>query len=76
MTAHIVVIGGGITGLAAVEHLTRSDPSMRVTLLEASARLGGHIRTERQDGFVVETGPDVLLAAKPAAIELARRVGL
>jgi protoporphyrinogen/coproporphyrinogen III oxidase len=76
MSGHVVVIGGGITGLAAVEQLTREAPRLRVTLLEGSARLGGHIRTDRQDGFVMEAGPDVLLAAKPAAIELAARVGL
>lgn len=76
MNGHVVVIGGGISGLAAVEQLTRQAPRLRVTLLEGSARLGGHIRTEREDGFVMEAGPDVLLAAKPAAIELAGRVGL
>ena len=76
MSLHVVIVGGGISGLAAAEHLTRQEPRPRVTLLEASARLGGHIRTERRDGFVMEAGPDVLLAAKPAAIELARRSGL
>ena len=76
MTEHIVVIGGGITGLSAVEHLTRTDSRLRVTLLEASDRLGGNIRTDSTDGFVIEHGPDVLLAAKPAALELAARVGL
>lgn len=76
MSGHVIVIGGGISGLAAVEQLTRQAPTLRVTLLEGSSRLGGHIRTERHDGFVMEAGPDVLLAAKPAAIELARRVGL
>jgi protoporphyrinogen/coproporphyrinogen III oxidase len=76
MSGHVVIVGGGISGLAAAEHLTRQEPRPRVTLLEASARLGGHIRTERRDGFVMEAGPDVLLAAKPAAIELARRVGI
>lgn len=76
MNTHVVIVGGGISGLAAAEHLTRQEPRLRVTLLEASPRLGGHIRTERRDGFVMEAGPDVLLAAKPAAIQLATRVGL
>ena len=76
MSDHVVIIGGGISGLAAAEHLSRQEPQLRLTLLEASPRLGGHIRTEQRDGFVMEAGPDVLLAAKPAAIELAKRVGL
>ena len=76
MTLRVAVIGGGISGLAALEHLTRAEPSLQVTLLEAAPRLGGHIRSERQDGFLMEAGPDVILAAKPAAVELARRVGL
>ena len=76
MSDHVVIIGGGISGLAAAEYLSRQEPPPRLTLLEASPRLGGHIRTEQRDGFVMEAGPDVLLAAKPAAIDLAKRVGL
>lgn len=76
MTARVAIIGGGISGLSALEYLTRVAPSLQVTLLESSPRLGGHIRTERSGDFLMEAGPDVLLAAKPAAAELARRVGL
>ena len=76
MTARVAIIGGGISGLTALEHLTRVNPALQVTLLEASPRIGGHIRTERSGGFLMEAGPDVILAAKPAAVELARRVGL
>jgi protoporphyrinogen/coproporphyrinogen III oxidase len=72
----IVVVGGGITGLSAAEHITRIAPDAHVTLLEASRRLGGHIRSERHDGFVMEAGPDVILTMKPAAAELATRVGI
>lgn len=71
-----MIVGGGITGLAAAEQLSRSGGIGRMTLLEGSDRFGGHIRTERSDGFIVECGPDVLLSSKPAATELARRVGL
>jgi oxygen-dependent protoporphyrinogen oxidase len=76
MSGHVAIIGGGISGLSALEELTRVAPSLQVTLLEGSPRLGGHIRTERSGGFLMEAGPDVILAAKPAAVELARRVGL
>ena len=45
-------------------------------LVEASERLGGKVRTERIDGFLVEAGPDSFIAYRPAAIELARELGL
>jgi oxygen-dependent protoporphyrinogen oxidase len=45
-------------------------------VLEATPRAGGLIRTERTDGFIIEAGPDSLLAAKPAGLELVRDLGL
>ncbi len=69
-----VVVGGGITGLAAAYRLTRSG--VPVVLVEASERLGGKIRTERIDGFLVEAGPDSFIAYRPAATELSRELGL
>jgi len=45
-------------------------------LLERSARCGGALETIRRDGFVIETGADSFLSEKPAAAELARRLGL
>ncbi len=76
MTAHIVVIGGGISGLAACWWLERSVPSAVVTLVEASSRVGGWIRTERWGEVLIEHGPDSWVASKPAATVLARAVGL
>ena len=73
---HVVVIGGGISGLAAAEELLRADTRLRVTLLEAAPILGGIIQTERHDGYVIEAGPDVLLATKPAGVEFCARVGV
>jgi protoporphyrinogen/coproporphyrinogen III oxidase len=75
-TDHIVVVGGGISGLAAAHHLLQTVPEARVTLLEAEARLGGKIVTERRDGFVIEGGPDSFLAAKPRGVGLSEDVGL
>ncbi len=69
-----VVVGGGITGLAAAYHLARAG--VPVVLVEASERLGGKIRTERIDGFLVEAGPDSFIAYRPAATELSRELGL
>jgi len=77
---HIVVIGGGITGLAAAHRLlernTNPRAQVQVTLLEASPRVGGVIQTRQRDGFLLELGPDSFISEKPQALELARRLGL
>src|ERR1044072_3757184 len=72
----IVVIGGGITGLAAVHRVQEINPSIKITLLEASDRLGGTIQTEHRDGFLLERGPDSFISEKPEALALAKRLGL
>ncbi len=68
------IVGGGISGLAAAFELHRHGA--RFLLLESSDRLGGLIRTERTDGFILDAGPDSLLVEKPAAIELCRELDL
>ena len=75
---HVVVVGGGITGLATAYYLQRSAAAERlvVVVLEAAPRPGGKLRTERRDGFLIEAGPDSFLTAKPAAVELCRELGL
>jgi len=72
----IVVIGGGITGLAAAHRVHEINPAIKVTLLEASDRLGGTIQTEHRDGFLLERGPDSFISEKPEALALAKRLGL
>lgn len=69
-----VVIGGGIAGLLAAERLVGSG--VTVTLLEASNRLGGIVRTDHMDGSLLEGGPDGLLASRPATDALIERLGL
>ncbi|HEX9012022.1 MAG TPA: protoporphyrinogen oxidase [Anaerolineaceae bacterium] len=70
----VAIIGGGITGLAAAYRLQQA--SAPYVLFEASERLGGKILTEHVEGFVIEGGPDSVLAQKPWAVELARDLGL
>jgi oxygen-dependent protoporphyrinogen oxidase len=74
VTVDLVIVGAGITGLTAAYELTRRGRS--VAVLEAAPRAGGLIRTERAEGFTIEAGPDSLLAAKPAGLELVRELGL
>jgi oxygen-dependent protoporphyrinogen oxidase len=74
----IVVVGGGISGLAAAHRIVeRAGPAgVEVSLLEASPRLGGIIDTERVGDFLVEGGPDSFVTDKPEAEALVRRLGL
>jgi oxygen-dependent protoporphyrinogen oxidase len=76
----IIIIGGGITGLAAAHRLielrTQSDEPLSLTILEAGQRLGGIIHTEERDGFLIERGPDSFISEKPEALELANRADL
>jgi oxygen-dependent protoporphyrinogen oxidase len=70
----VIVVGGGITGLTAAYELQRRGH--RAIVLEGSPRAGGLILTDHVDGFTIEGGPDSLLTSKPAALDLARALGL
>lgn len=77
---HIVIIGGGIAGLAAAHRVVELSQAksldVKTTLLEASPRLGGSIATERVGDFLVEAGPDSFITEKPWALKLCERIGL
>ncbi|MCL7375793.1 protoporphyrinogen oxidase [Streptomyces sp. 35G-GA-8] len=73
-TGHVVVIGGGIAGLAAAHRLLGAG--IRVTLLEATDRLGGKLRTGEIEGAPVDLGAESMLARRPEAVDLAEAVGL
>lgn len=79
-TRHVVVVGGGVTGLAAARAaLARARELGRdvsITVLEASARFGGNLVTERIGGFLLDGGPDSWVASKPHASDSARALGL
>ena len=76
----IAIIGAGIAGLAAAHRLLErsadSHEPLEVLIFESGPRLGGIIRTEERDGFLLEHGPDSFITEKPEAIQLARRLGL
>jgi oxygen-dependent protoporphyrinogen oxidase len=75
----IAIVGGGIAGLSAAYYLEkarRAGAEVEWTLFEKSDRLGGVIKTEHQDGFVLEAGPDSFLTIKPDGAQLCRDLGI
>jgi oxygen-dependent protoporphyrinogen oxidase len=72
----VVVVGGGISGLALAYRLEQGAPDADVTLLERRPRVGGTIGTDSRDGFRVERGPNGFLDNNPATVGLSREIGL
>jgi oxygen-dependent protoporphyrinogen oxidase len=72
----VVIVGGGISGLALAYRLERRAPDAEVIVLEERSRLGGTIGTEERDGFRIEIGPNGFLDNKPFALALCRELGL
>ena len=73
MNAQVVVIGGGISGLACAYRLWQLG--VPVTLLEADDRVGGLIGTVEQEGFLFETGPQSFQGTD-SVLDLVRELGL
>jgi phytoene dehydrogenase-like protein len=69
MPADVVVVGGGIAGLAVAAHL--SDAGLGVTVLEAADRVGGRARDERADGFTLGTGAHLVHTSWPTLRQIA-----
>ena len=73
---HVVVVGGGIAGVAAAAALRRDAPHLRVSVLESSPSLGGKLALGEVAGITVDVGAEAMLNRRPEATELVRRVGL
>jgi oxygen-dependent protoporphyrinogen oxidase len=74
ITPHVVVIGGGIAGLAAARFL--ADVPARVTILEGSPRIGGKLSASDVAGVSMDEGAEALLARRPEGIALIEATGL
>jgi len=72
--SNVVIVGGGLSGLSAAWRLERAGVS--TTVLEAGDRPGGRVRTERVDGYVVDTGPDAATGGYAAWLSLIDDLGL
>jgi oxygen-dependent protoporphyrinogen oxidase len=73
---HVVIVGGGLTGLTVAFRLKQLAPTLSVTVLESRDRPGGNIGTEDHDGFRVERGPNGFLDRTPSIPDLVRDLGL
>ncbi|WP_327190881.1 protoporphyrinogen oxidase [Streptomyces xinghaiensis] len=71
---HVVVVGGGVSGLAAAHRLLAGGA--RVTVLEGSPRVGGKLLAGELAGVPVDFGAESMLARRPEAVDLARAAGL
>ncbi len=74
MTRSVVVVGGGIAGLAVAHDLVGAGHD--VVVLEADERAGGRLRTSPVGGLMIDTGPDAYLERVPGARELVAELGL
>ena len=78
---HVVVLGGGITGLSAAFYLARKHPTVQITLVEKSTRFGGWVRSERvqvsdshgnRARVLLEAGPRTIRPNAKSVLELVR----
>ncbi|MGI5272928.1 protoporphyrinogen oxidase [Nonomuraea sp. CA-218870] len=75
--AHVAVIGGGISGLAAAWHLKQgAGEQIKVTVLDGASRVGGKLYATEVAGVSLDVGAEAMLARRPEGKELARAVGL
>jgi oxygen-dependent protoporphyrinogen oxidase len=72
----VAVVGAGIAGLAAAQHLLGRRPDLEVVVLEGADRVGGKLLRGEVAGVQVDLGAESLLARRPEAIDLVRAAGL
>lgn len=75
-SVRLLVVGAGITGLAAAWEAAQRDDPVDVLVVEASDRIGGKLRTEHEGGVLYEHGPDSFVSYRPAGVQLVSELGL
>lgn len=71
-----VIIGGGITGMTALYHITKQAPHWNIILAEQHNQLGGKIRSVKENGFLMETGADSIVARNEGVMPLVTELDL
>ena len=72
----VAIVGGGIAGLATAHAVRGLAPEADVVVLEGRDRAGGHLRSDRVDGYLCEAGPDGFLDNAPATAAFVDAIGL
>jgi protoporphyrinogen/coproporphyrinogen III oxidase len=76
----VVVVGGGLSGLAAawslLEEARARSLDLDLTVLEREPSIGGKIRSTREEGYLCEAGPPGFLDNKPSTLALSRQLGI
>ena len=76
----IVIIGGGVSGLATAwllrDKARAAGKELEITLLEKEQRPGGKIRSIKADGYTCEWGPNGFLDSKPQTLDLCKAIGV
>lgn len=75
----VVVVGGGITGLTTMHYLKKQlaekKVDARLIVIERNSYLGGKIHSQHNEGFIMETGADSIVARHPGVLELVKELG-
>lgn len=74
--SRILIVGGGIAGLACAWELSRAVPDATITVLDAADRPGGKLRREPVAGVALDVGAESMLARRPEALDLMSELGL
>ncbi len=76
----VIIIGGGISGLATAwllrDKASQAGIELDLALLEKDQRLGGKIRSIKDEGYTCEWGPNGFLDSKPQTLELCSAIGV
>ena len=72
----VVIVGGGVSGLATAHYLHTLGGGVQLTLVESGSKLGGKVANQQFSGHLVDTGPDALLVRVPEMAALLEDLGL